>query len=114
MNLLGVNAFKGVIPEGTSALHFILWKFTIIALTKASIEGAPIDPLNIVDSAMRRLREKIKSLSYSMTAEANRAEARGSKPDLRKYRRFLEGIGTVTPDGKIELNDELITLFSII
>jgi len=114
MNLLGVNAFKGVIPEGTSALHFMLWKFTLIALTKAGMEGAPIVPNSIIDSAMRRLREKIKSIRYSVTLEKTRCESREVKPDYRRFRRFLEGIGDVTEDGAVRLNDELSTLFHLL
>ena len=111
MNLLGVNPFKGVIPEGTSALHFNLWKFTLIALTKASLEGAPIMPSYIIDSAMRRLRGKIQALSYSISTEKNRCDSRGTVPDFRKYNKLLEGIGSVTPEGYISLEEDLKTLF---
>ena len=111
MNLLGVNAFKGVIPEGTSALHFMLWKFTLIALTKSGMEGAPVIPTTIIDSAMRRLREKIKAVRYNVTLERTRCEARETTPDFRKFGRVLEGIGEVTKEGYVRLNDELTALF---
>jgi hypothetical protein len=114
MNLLGINAFKGVIPEGTSALHFMLWKFTLIALTKKSLEGDPIVPTDIIDKAMRRLREKIKAVRYSITKEKTKSESRGTTPDFRKFKRYIEGIGTVTQEGGLQLHDELVTLFSIL
>ena len=113
-NLLGVNAFKGVIPEGTSALHFMLWKFMLIALTKNSLDGDPITPTDIIDRAMKRLREKIKATRYAITLEINRSESRGKDPDFKRFRRYIAGIGTVEQDGALKLHDELDTLFSVL
>ena len=36
MNLFGINDMKGVVKEGTSTLHFMLWKHLIIQLTMSS------------------------------------------------------------------------------
>ena len=42
MNLFGVNDMKGIVPEGTSTLHFMLWKHTLIQLTLASLRGTDV------------------------------------------------------------------------
>ena len=114
MNLFGVNSFKGVVPEGTSTLHFMLWKFTLIALTRSGLYGEPIDSTHIIDSAMRRLRNKIKALGHTIILDKNRSESRGLTLDIRKYTRKLEGIATVTPSGYVVPEKPLADLFELL
>ena len=119
MNLLGVNEMKGVIPEGTSTVHFVLWKFIIIQLTLVSIEGKPFSNLEIVEFAMRRLARKLTGIQYAMTCAKHKAESRGCQEDgtpfeanYSKFEKWVTGVATIE-DGKLIVDTELLDLFSI-
>ena len=43
-----------VIPYGVSMIHFIMWKFVMIGITKLSREGTPFSVLEVIDSAKDR------------------------------------------------------------
>ena len=106
------NKMKGIIPQGTSALHFMLWKFLLIQLTLKSIKGTPIDPLEIIDKAVLRLHRRTKSLAYEISCECCKAEARENNPNISKFAKRLEGIGHIE-DNKIILNDVLQTAIDL-
>ena len=66
MNLFGVNHMKGVVPEGTSTLHFMLWKHTLIQLTLSSLRGTEVKASEIIDRAVLRLQRRVKALGYEV------------------------------------------------
>ena len=49
---------KETIPEGISALLMLVWKFTLIQLTSASINNTRVDTDAIWTGAVARLRRK--------------------------------------------------------
>ena len=108
---------RGVIPEGTSTLHFILWKFIIIELTMVSLKGKPFSSEDIIEPGLRRLARKLNGVQYAMTCAKNKTDSRHSKAegetpptDYSKFEKWVAGIATVV-DGKLQLADDLLVLF---
>ena len=113
LNLFGVNDMKGVLPEGTSTLHFMLWKHTLIQLTMNSLNGTPVNASEIIDKAVLRLHKRVKALEYNITCEYCRSDARKSEVDLGKYRKRLEGIGSIDDGGRVTLHPDLQTVIDL-
>ena len=113
LNLFGVNDMKGVIPEGTSTLHFMLWKHILINLTLNSIQGTPIDPLAIIDRACIRLYKRIKSIFFEIQAHKCTCEATERQPNFHRFARRVEGIGTVDDTGRVHIHEDLQAILDI-
>ena len=112
LNLLGVNEMKGVPPEGTSTLHFMLWKHTLIQMTMWSLKKVPPDVHQIIDRAVLRLEKRISALQYEITCTFCKSESRGSKPNLGTAKRRVQGIGEVTDSGRIVYNTDFLNLLN--
>ena len=110
LNLLGVNDMKGIPPEGTSTLHFMLWKHILIQMTMWSLKHVPPDVQQIINKAVLRLEKRISSIQYEITCIYCTAESRSTPPNLRTPRRRLQGIGEVLDSGKVELHPDLVML----
>ena len=110
LNLLGVNDMKGIPPEGTSTLHFMLWKHILLQMTMWSLKGIPPNVQQIIDRAALRLEKRVFSLEYEITCVYCKAESRSTPPNLRPARRRLKGIGEVLDSGKVELHPELTAI----
>ena len=106
LNLFGVNEMKGTVPRGTSALHFILWKFVLIQLTMLSLKNEPLRIEDIITQACKRLAKRVKAQEYEMRCEECKAQSRDSQMSYSKFVTRLEGIATVA-DGKIVLHDDI-------
>ena len=101
-------------PLATSTLHFMLWKFTLIQLTQASLHGKPISPTDIIDRACQRVNRRIKSLQYEIHCEFCRAQSRESEPSLQKFSTKLAGIGEVDPlNGTVTLHVALKNILAL-
>ena len=107
MNLFGVNDMMGVIPEGTSTLHFMLWKHTLIQLTMKALKGEPVSPLAIIDKATLRVLKRVKALEYEIRCEYCKSEARETAPKLGKFKARIEGIGNISDEGRVYLHEKL-------
>ena len=110
LNLLGVNDMKGIPPEGTSTLHFMLWKHILLQMTMFSLKGIPPDQQQIIDKAVLRLEKRISALEYDITCMYCKSESRDTPPNLKPATRRLKGIGEVLDTGKIKLHPELTLL----
>jgi hypothetical protein len=110
LNLLGVNEMKGIPPEGTSTLHFVLWKHILIQMTLLSLKKIPPDTQQIINRAMLRLEKRISALQYEVTCMFCKAESRSTSPNLTFARRKLKGIGDVLDSGKVILHPDLASL----
>ena len=110
LNLLGVNDMKGILPEGTSTLHFMLWKHIIIQLTLCSLQHVTPDVYQIIDKAVLRLEKRVSALQYEITCTLCKSESRGVAPNLKPARRRLKGIGEILDSGKLLLRTELLQL----
>ena len=53
LNLMGITSQGGVVPPGLSMLHFVAWKFIILALTLKGVENRPFDPHTTLESISR-------------------------------------------------------------
>ena len=123
LNLLGVGGSKcvaispdgerredpsnRVIPYGVSMIHFIMWKFVMIGITKLSREGTPFSVLEVIDSAKDRVRDRLTKLKVNLSKKRTAAQARGKPPRLEAERKWVRGIGSVGPDGLFVANEEL-------
>ena len=112
LNLLGVNDMKGIPPEGTSTLHFMLWKHILIQMTAFSLNNVPPQVQQIIDRAVLRLEKRINALKYDITCTFCQSESRSTTPNLKHARRKLQGIGDVLDSGKVELHPELAHLIN--
>ena len=110
LNLLGVNDMKGIPPEGTSTLHFMLWKHILIQMTLCSLKNVPPDSQTIINNAVLRLEKRISALQYEITCTFCKAESRSTPPNLKPAGSRLKGIGDVLDSGKIKLHSDLETL----
>ena len=59
---LGVAANGEIMPGGLMALHRIMWKMTIIALTKVEFENENVNPLHIWSMTCRRYIVRCRAL----------------------------------------------------
>ena len=112
-NLLGVNDMKGIPPEGTSTLHFMLWKHILIQMTAWSLNHVPPNAQQIIDRAVLRLEKRISAIQYEITCEYCTSESRGTAPNLSKARRRLEGIAEISESGQVILHSELSELLEV-
>ena len=109
-NLMGMNDMKGVVPEGTSTLHFMLWKHILLQMTMYSLKNVPPDVHQIINRALLRLEKRISSAQYEITCSLCQAESRSTPPNLKPARRRLKGIGDVLDSGKVVLHPDLVAL----
>ena len=106
LNLLGEHsgakpeAPHGMLPRGTSLLHFVVWKFIVMALTFASLRGEKVDAASILAKARVRMTKKLKSVEQLLAIELVKEKVR-----LGRFRSWLEGLADVTDEGAIELKD---------
>ena len=84
-----------------SLIHFIVWKFILIALTSLSVNGTPFDVILILESAKARVYKRIATAKYMARKIALRAASRGLTPSFAALRKWLSGIAEVTPEGSI-------------
>lgn len=81
LNLLGVLSTGKVLPHGISMIHFIFWKFILIAFTKLGVEGTPIDEDEIIRNARERISTRIKSANMQLLLTRLEAQARRKAPN---------------------------------
>ena len=112
-NLLGVNDMKGIPPEGTSTLHFMIWKHILIQMTAWSLNHVPPNAQQIIDRAVLRLEKRISAIKYEITCEYCTSESRGTALNLSKARRRLEGIAEISESGQVILHSELSELLEV-
>ena len=98
---------SGIIPPGISLVHFCTWKFILIHLTLASLNGQPFMTDTILSQIRRRIRRKIDSAREGLRIEVVRAEARGIEPKAHKYHKWIKGIGTIVNNRALKLHPEV-------
>ena len=107
LNLFGQLPGGKSIPPGVSLMHFIVWKFIIIDMTMLSLKKIPFDISIVLEKACARIQRKLSKTRLEIALEVFKAQARGRPPDLRRYVRWLEGIGKINLDFEIELTPEV-------
>ena len=87
LNLLGTYRDRGIVDHGVSLIHFIVWKFILIALTSLSVNGTPFDVNQILESAKARVYKRIATARYMARKIALRAATRGLTPSYAAWPR---------------------------
>ena len=59
LNLFGQYLNLKVVDPGVSLIHFIIWKFLIIALTQMALKSSPFVASEIIELARRRIKRRI-------------------------------------------------------
>ena len=112
LNLFGINEMKGRVPDGTSALHFMAWKFILIQMTQMSLKKQAFDSEEIIKYAVRRLHSRVKTAEYRITMIRNKAFAQNSTPNYGTIARWTEGIAEVHKDsGVLTPHEALVDLW---
>ena len=107
LNLFGMYHNKGVIPAGTSLVHFQIWKIILIGITKKGLYGTQFDCKKAINQACKRVIRKLSAIEWQVNATRNRAEARNTTPCYHRYNKWLKGIGEVDAQGKLSINTEM-------
>jgi len=97
LNLFGMRQ-RGV-ETGVSLIHFLLWKFTLIALTKKGKLGIPINTDDIIEWSKKRLQSRLAKLRIRLSKAQSRAAARERTPLVTVERKWVKGIGQIEIDG---------------
>ena len=105
LNLFGHYSNKKIISHGTSLIHFVLWKMTIIQMTQLSIEGTPFSMDTVIERAKGRIRRKIETAKYNINVISQRASARQTIPRAPQFVKWLAGIG------EVEVLDDTLKIF---
>ena len=110
LNLFGEYHNRGMIPPGTSLIHFQVWKMILIGFTKKGIHNTPFDIGSTLQQAYKRIIRKISSIEWQVAATKNSAEAREITPSYHRFNKWLKGIGQVDSEGKITIIPQLSDL----
>ena len=103
LNLLGEYDNRGTIPPGISMVHFNVWKFILIDITKKGIKDAPFLPEKVLKSSATRINKRLESIQYVITSTINRADARGIRPSFEAPRKWIRGLGAIDDEGCMSL-----------
>ena len=106
LNLLGQHLNLRVIDPGISLIHFILWKFTLIAITQVSLNNIAFDPNDIIEKSRSRIRRRIESARVGLRILEVQALARNEEPKHSQYSKWIRGIGKIE-NCKIVLNKQV-------
>ena len=101
------NSSQRKVEEGVNMVHMVTWKFILIALTKLSIEGTPLDAAAILEAAQRRIKRRLDSLKVGIHTKVVRARAREDEPNLDRERKWTRGIGEIDDEGKFTPSETL-------
>ena len=88
-------------------VHFIMWKFIMIAITANSKDGLPVSALNIIDNARRRVKDRLTKLKVRLSKKVTQALSRCQPVNLAAERKWIEGLGSIDDEGNFEANEAL-------
>ena len=98
---------RKVAPRGISMVHFIMWKFIMIAITANSMDGLPVSALSIIDNARRRVKDRLTKLKVRLSKKVAQALSRCQPVNLAAERKWIEGLGSIDDEGNFEANEAL-------
>ena len=114
LNLFGQRQGGRFVPPGISLLHFIVWKFIIIDMTLLSLKKTPFDITRVLERACARTHRKLSKTRMEVALAVLKAQARDRPPDLRRFNRWLEGIGRIHPESfEMDLTPEIESWFDV-
>ena len=108
---LGVRG-DSVLPGSLSDLHIILWKFILIAFTRAETVNARYKPRQVWRQAVCRLEVRVRALGERQRHLSVRKESRGKGRELSSSRRErlerqVAPLATVDEFGRLEWNPHM-------
>ena len=77
---LGVTELGELLPPGLLALHRIMWKVVIIAMTRTEFENVQVNPKQIWNIVFRRLTVRVRGLYAEHTFAARNARLHNRTP----------------------------------
>ena len=77
---LGVTEQGELLPPGLLALHRVMWKIIIIAMTRAEFENIPVNPKHIWNILFRRITVRARGLYVEHTLAARDARMHDRTP----------------------------------
>ena len=107
LNLLGEFEDRSVVPPGVSLIHFIIWKFILIELTKVGLQGSCFSQDAVLAAAAQRVQKRIAVAEMECRKVELKAKARKTVPDYTKIRKWIKGIGEIV-DGRIKIYEQVL------
>ena len=107
---LGVTEQGELLPPGLLALHRVLWKVVIIAMTRTEFENIPVSPKHIWNITFRRITVRVRGLYAEHTLAVRNARMHDRtppKPD--SINRWMHPIAECI-DGGIHWHPEWVKL----
>ena len=98
-NMFGERSTRAVIPPGTSLVHFVVWKYILIELTKVGTGNTVFSQTKVLSAAARRLKLRLGAAELEHRKQCANAKARGVEPTFEKLEKWLRGIGSLV-DGR--------------
>ena len=107
LNLFAISSEP--LPRGVIALHLIVWKFILIAFSRADIMHEAFDPDAIWKGALRRLISRIERVKMQVRLAHTIADSRNTEDihGLSAYNKQVEGLGAFNDDGSFKYTNLL-------
>ena len=108
---LGVKTDGEIMPHGLIALHRIMWKMTIIALTKVEFENDRFDPKHVWDMICRRFIVRCRAL-YTAHAWARHTALTfdRSPPKPKTINKWMNPVAHCDEKGRLVWHEKWIDL----
>jgi hypothetical protein len=94
-----------MVDVGVSMVHFIVWKFIFIAITKLNLYGTPVSATEIQEQAQNRVKDRIKALTVRLRKKLVVAQAKNKPPNFDKERKWIRGLGDISDTGELTMNE---------
>ena len=97
-------------------LYTLIWKFALIAYTRADTDGEPFDQATISRSAVRRLSTRLEACSAEAKAMVERYRSRGEEVPEQALARLRKQIGpdiTLSDSGALVMTEPLLNMFQM-
>ena len=116
MIMLGLTD-GGVLGGSLSALHVILWKFALIAFTRAETENEEFKPSKVWWSAVRRFEVRLKAYEERIRRWVMKRESEGEggslPPDSVSYHnKWLEPCAHLSEEGEVSWHPRMMALLA--
>ena len=106
-NMFGERSTKAIVPPGVSLVHFIVWKYILIELTKTGMGNTTFSTSRVLSAAAKRLKRRLGAADIEHRKRCMYAIARGEEPTFEKLTKWLHGIGKLV-DGRIVISEKVL------
>ena len=98
-----------------SILHFLIWRYALVAYTQVDTDGRAFDAQWVLTSAIRCLATKLEAYAATFRAELERHRSRGEPPPphlLARYNKQLRPGACLTDKGRLSYEADIEPLFA--